>query len=163
MPPAYVFLKIDGISGESTDEKHKDWIEILSFSHGMNQPTSGASGSGGRSSARVNMADFSVAKEVDKSSPYLAQACCDGRHIKEVKVELCQSTQDKHTYMMYTMENVIISGFTPGGTGDGSKPMENVTFNFGKIKWEYTPIGHDGKPGSKVGPMGWNLEENKKI
>jgi len=23
------FLKIDGIPGESTDDKHKDWIEIL--------------------------------------------------------------------------------------------------------------------------------------
>ena len=27
------FLKIDGIPGESTDDKHKDWIEILSFNH----------------------------------------------------------------------------------------------------------------------------------
>ena len=27
------FLKIDGIAGESTDDKHKDWIEILSFNH----------------------------------------------------------------------------------------------------------------------------------
>jgi len=28
-----VFLKIDGIPGESTDDKHKEWIEILSYSH----------------------------------------------------------------------------------------------------------------------------------
>jgi hypothetical protein len=29
----YSFLKIDGIKGESTDNGHKDWIELLSFSH----------------------------------------------------------------------------------------------------------------------------------
>lgn len=158
-----VYLKIDGISGESTDSKHKDWIEILSFSHGMSQPASIASGTSGRSSERVNMSDFSVVKEMDKASPMLAQACCDGRHIKEVKIELCEATGDKHTYMVYTMENAIISSFQPGGAKEGGKPLENLTFNFGKIKWEYTPIGHDGKPGSKVGPYGWNLEENKKI
>jgi type VI secretion system secreted protein Hcp len=157
------FLKIDGISGESTDEKHKDWIEILSFTHGISQPSSAASGTGGRTGARVNMSDFSVMKVVDKASPYLAQACCDGRHLKEVKVEFCEASGDKHIYMVYTMENVIISGLQPSGSKGDDKPLENVTFNFGKIKWEYTPIGQDGKPGSKVGPMGWNLEENKKI
>jgi hypothetical protein len=25
------FLKIDGIPGESTDDKHKDWIEVISY------------------------------------------------------------------------------------------------------------------------------------
>ncbi len=28
------FLKIDGIAGESTDDKHKEWIDVLSFSWG---------------------------------------------------------------------------------------------------------------------------------
>ncbi len=61
------------------------------------------------------------------------------------------------------MENVIVSSYQPGGSGGGDKPMESVSFNFGKLKWEYTPLNQDGKPGTKVGPMGWSLEENKKI
>ena|SRR5437899_820760 len=157
------FLKLDGISGESTDEKHKDWIEVLSFNHGMTQTSSAASGTGGRSAERVSISDFSIVKVLDKSSPYLAQACCDGRHLSEVKLELCEASGEKHKYMEYTLEDVIVSSFQPSGSQGGDKPMENITFNFGKIKWEYTPIGHDGKPGSKVGPLGWNLEENKKI
>jgi type VI secretion system secreted protein Hcp len=157
------FVKVDGIAGESTDDKHKDWIEILSYSHGMTQPSSAASGTGGRSAERVNMADFSVMKVMDKASPNLALACCDGRHLKEVKVEVCEASGDKHTYAVVTMENVIVSSYQPSGSKDGDKPLESVTFNFGKIKWEYTPIGHDGKPGSKVGPVGWSLEENKKL
>lgn len=27
-----VFIKIDGIPGESSDDKHKEWIEVLGFS-----------------------------------------------------------------------------------------------------------------------------------
>lgn len=158
-----VYLKIDGIPGESTDEKHKDWIEILSYNQSITQPVSAASASGGRTAQRVSMSDFFITKALDKSSPHLAQACCDGRHIKEVKIELCEASGDKHTYMVYTMENVVIAGVQPSGGKTDDKPLESVTFNFGKIKWEYTPLGHDGKPGSKVGPLGWNLEENKKI
>ena len=65
------FLKIDGIDGESTDKKHKNWIEILSYSHGMSQPSSIASGTGGLTAERVSMSDFSVMKVLDKASPTL--------------------------------------------------------------------------------------------
>ncbi|MCP6726322.1 type VI secretion system tube protein Hcp, partial [Klebsiella pneumoniae] len=40
-----MFLKLDGVTGESQDSKHKGEIHIESFSWGMNQ--TGASGSGG--------------------------------------------------------------------------------------------------------------------
>ena len=64
------FLKIDGIPGESSDDKHKDWIEILSFSHGLSQPASGSRSSGGAASAeRCNHSDFSIVKTLDKASP----------------------------------------------------------------------------------------------
>lgn len=33
-----VYLQIDGIKGESTDDKHKDWIECLSVHWGIVQP-----------------------------------------------------------------------------------------------------------------------------
>jgi type VI secretion system secreted protein Hcp len=39
--------------------------------------------------------------------------------------------------------------------------MESVAFNFGKVKWTYTPLAHHGSAGSKVGPVGWDLETNK--
>ena len=33
-----LFLKIDGITGESQDSNHKGWIAIESFTWGANQP-----------------------------------------------------------------------------------------------------------------------------
>ncbi|HEV3436619.1 MAG TPA: type VI secretion system tube protein Hcp, partial [Gemmata sp.] len=40
-------LEIDGIKGESQDDKHKDTIEISSFSWGATNAGSSSSGSGG--------------------------------------------------------------------------------------------------------------------
>ena len=82
------FLKIDGIEGESTDDKHKGWIEILSYSWGESQMVSRtASSSGGGTSARVDMQDLSVVKTLDKSSPLICLACAEGKHIKEVTLQ----------------------------------------------------------------------------
>ena len=46
------FLKLDGIQGESVDEKHKDEIQIMSFSWGGSQ-TSSVAGTGGSGAGKV--------------------------------------------------------------------------------------------------------------
>jgi type VI secretion system secreted protein Hcp len=165
MMPTDAFLKITGpdVAGESTDAAHADWIEILSYSHGVTQPVTTASGTGGRTGGRVGMSDFSIMKQLDKSSLDLASHCCKGTHFASVELKLHEASGDKHEFMSYLMEDVIISGVQPSGSQGGDKPLESVSFNFGKIKWTYTPINHDGTKGSKVGPTGWNLETNEKM
>ena len=63
--------------------------------------------------------------------------------------------------MRYTLEDCIVTLVAPGGSAGGEvKPLESVNFAYGKIKWEYTPIDHTGKPGSATDRT-WNLETNK--
>ncbi len=158
------FLKVDGIPGESTDDKHKDWIEILSFNFGAHQPASGsASTAGGATSERVNIQDFSVVKALDKASPKLFDQCCSGKHIKEATVELCRAGGDKVKYMEYKMEEVIITSVRPGGSSHGTEtlPLEEASFSFGKIKLTYTQQKRaDGSGGGNVAG-GWDLTANK--
>ena len=162
------FLKIDGVDGESTDEKHPKWIEVLSYSHGMNQPPSSTrSSTGSASSGRVNMQDLSVVKHLDSATPKLSVACCTGQHFPNVKLEIWRATQDggKVKYMEYKMNNVLVSSVRPGGSSQGGDdvPLEEVGFNFGKIEWTYTHT--DRKTGAGAGNIsgGWDLELNKKI
>jgi type VI secretion system secreted protein Hcp len=159
-----VFLKIDGIPGESTDDKHKDWIELLSFNHGLSQPSAGSrSTSGGAASGRCDHQDFSVVKALDKSSPKLALFCCNAKHIDKINVELCRATGDKQKYMEYNMSNVIVSSVRPGGSSKGNEslPVEEVSFNYGKIEWVYTETDHaTGKPKGNV-KTNWDLIANK--
>jgi type VI secretion system secreted protein Hcp len=158
------FLKIDGIPGESTDDKHKDQIEILSFSWGVSQTGSGAASSGGaRSAERCNHQDFSVVKTLDKASPKLFLACCQGTHIKEIKLALHRATGDKQKYMEYVLSDAIVSSYRPGASAQGgaSLPLEEVSFNYGKVELVYTETDHKtGKPKGDV-KTNWDLTANK--
>ena len=157
-----MFLKIEGIDGESTDDAHPKWIELRSFNHGVVQPLSGASGTGGRTGGRADFQHFEVVKTVDNATCDLNIYCAKGEHIPSIEIELCLATGDKHTFMKYVMEDVIVSAVQPGGSSDGDevRPLEEVSFAYGKVKWEYTPIDHTGKPGAAVYRT-WNLETNK--
>ena len=157
-----IFCKIDGINGESTDDRHKNWIEVLNYSLSIQQPVSITSGTGGRTAARASFSDLAIVKELDKSSPNLALYCSNGKHIPKIVIEMCLATEQKHTFMKYVLEDAIVSSVSPSGSGGGSKPTESVTFNYGKIEWEYTPIDHTGKKSASI-KQGWNLETNKQL
>jgi type VI secretion system secreted protein Hcp len=157
------FLKIEGIDGQCTDDKHQKWIEILSYSHGISQPVSSTeSRGGGRSAARCDHSPFSVVKALDKASPKLNLFCCNGNHIPSVIVELCMATGAKTKYMEYKMTDVIISSVRPGGSSSASEtlPLEEVSLNYGKIEWTYTEIDPQGKPKGNVN-ANWDLVTNK--
>lgn len=160
------YLKIDGIPGESTDDKHKDWIEVLSFSHGMRQPASAShSSAGGASAERCEHQDFSIVKLLDKASAKIYETCSSGKHIKNVAIEMCRAGGDKVKYMEIKMEEVIISSARPGGSSKGEFgfPVEEVGFNYGKIKWTYTQQKRaDGSGGGNV-TGGWDLTANKVV
>jgi type VI secretion system secreted protein Hcp len=160
LPLAFdMFLKIDEIPGESTDDKHKDWIELLSYSHGVSQP-SRVVGGGGAEPCKHE--DFSLVKLLDKASPKLALYCCDGKHFPKVEIELCRATGDKQKYMEYVLSDVIVSSVKPsaGTRINDVLPLEEVSFNYGKIEWTYTIIGEDGLPAGDVIAQ-WDLTANR--
>jgi len=155
-----MFLKIEGLDGESTDKGHEKWIEVTSYSIGVSQPASGVSATGGRTGGRADFRDLSITKTIDTATCDLNIKCAKGEHIPKIELELCLATGDKHTFMKYTLEDCIVTSVTPGGSNyDEVKPVEQCGFAYGKIKWEYTPIDHKGAPGSTTDRT-WSLEEN---
>jgi type VI secretion system secreted protein Hcp len=115
------YLQADPIKGESTDDKHKDWIEVLSFSHGLSQPVSG-SGTGGRSASRADFSTLNVVKVVDKASVDLNMYCAQGKHIAKVVLEVCQETGEKVCFWKYELEDVMVSSVQVGGAGSERPP-----------------------------------------
>ena len=139
--------------------------EILSFSVGAQQSVSAtASSSGGATSERVNIQHFTIVKALDKASPKLFEACCTGQHFGTVTIELCRAGGDKLKYMEYKLSNAVIASVRPGGSSHGSEtlPVEEVSFDFGKIEMTYTQQKRkDGSGGGNVS-AGWDLQTNKK-
>ncbi len=157
------FLKIEGIKGESTDGKHKDWIEVLSFNWGVSQMASStASSSGGGSVQRADFQDLAIVKLMDSASPLLFKACAEGAHCDEVKLELCRAGGDKLKYMEYKLTDVIISSVSIGG-GGGGEPTESVTFNYGQIVQTYTKQARKGGGAAGNTVAGWDLTANQKV
>lgn len=163
--PFDAFLKIATVPGESTDDKHAEWIEVLSYSWSASQAAGGsASATGSHAGQRVDIHDFSVVKQLDKASPKLFLSCCSGEHIADVTLELCKAGGDKQKYMTYKLNDVLVSSIRPGGSSQGSDalPLEEVSFRFAKVQLEYIPIDKGGKPQGQV-PAGWDLAKNAKV
>jgi type VI secretion system secreted protein Hcp len=155
-----MFLKLDGIKGESLDHKHAGEIHIESWSWGMSQ--TGAHGAGGGGGAgKVSVHDISITKFVDKASPALMLHCCSGKHIPNGLVTVRKAGDKPLEYLKMKLQDILISGVQEAGHG-GDQLTENVTLNFAKFHVEYTEQKADGS-GSPGGEMGWDVKANIKF
>jgi type VI secretion system secreted protein Hcp len=157
------YLKIGDIKGESVDADHKDWINIVSISQGMNRHVPEGKSGHQRQRGSVTCGDVVCTKEMDASSPKLIQAVCDGKVFDTVKVDVCVSTgADKRVpYFQWEMKNVIVSDYSLSGQGgEDGQFFETLSLNYEEIKWTYDKMGKDGKSKGKIDAT-WKVEEGK--
>ena len=72
-----IFAKIGDIKGESLDNKHKDEIEVLSWSWGVTNDAAQSMGGGG-GAGKASFHDLSFTHKIDKASPVLMKGCASG-------------------------------------------------------------------------------------
>lgn len=153
------FLKIEGIPGESMDAKHKDEIDVESWSWGETQAGSHAYGGGG-GAGKVQMNDFAFTMRVNKASPKLLLNCANGAHIKSALLTCRKAGKDQQEYIKIKFSDLLVSSFQTGGSRGDIVPVDSITLNFAKIEYEYYPQKEDGTLGAKV-PVHWDLKTNK--
>jgi len=159
-----IYLKLDGIKGECKAEGHADEIEILSWSHGFSQPTSSVRASSGSTVEKANHSDLSITKYLDSSTDDLLKSCWTGKQIKTGKIVCLRSdgaVDNKHVeYLTVDLEEIIISNLSISG-GSGDLPIENVSMNYGKIKYTYMPQKKEDGTGGSAEPIACDLNTNK--
>ncbi len=155
-PQSAGFLKIGDIKGESADESHKEWIDVLSIGNSIDAVASSSTRVG-----RVEFTDIVITKKVDKSSPKLAEAVAKGTHIPTVELELAKETDDgaRQTYLKYELKNVIVTSYSVNAAGE-SAPTETLSLNFEEIKVVYTERDSDGSEKGNV-EFEWKVEEGE--
>ena len=154
------YIKFDGIDGEALDKDHKGWSDLASFGQGCNQPGGGATGAT-RRRGDVVLEDISCSKELDKSSPKIAEAVCKGKVFPKVEIHLTASTTDegRTTYYAYELKNVLVISYNISGSGQSEDvPMEDFSLNFEEIKVTYTETDSKGKKKGNV-EYTWKVEE----
>jgi type VI secretion system secreted protein Hcp len=157
-----VYLHIDGIKGESTDDRHKDWIECKSVSWAVEQPRSATSSTGGGHTAeRCEHRDVVITKLADLASPILLQTCSAGRTIPKAKLEFMRADAqgERVKYFEIELDNVLIGAVSPS-VGEGDILTEEVGFKFSKVRWKYTQQRVSGGMGGNTSG-GWDLATNR--
>jgi type VI secretion system secreted protein Hcp len=155
------FLKIEGVDGESKDDKHKGEIELASFSWG--ETNSGTAGHGGGSgSGKVSPQDFHIVKRVDKASSKLFIACATGEHFSKATLVARKAGGEQQEYLKLTFEDLIVSSYQLGGAADSDVvPMDQVSLNFAKLEFSYKPQKPDGSLDAEV-KQKYDFAANKK-
>ena len=155
------YLKLDGVDGESTDDKHKGEIDVVSWSWGVTQMGTHQSGGGG-GAGKATPSDLNVMMYVCKASPKLFLACATGEHIKTAKLTFRKAGGQQQEFMTVLLSDVLVSSFQAGGSAGGELPTDNFSLNFGKIEVEYKPQKPDGTLDSPV-KTGYDYKLNKKV
>jgi type VI secretion system secreted protein Hcp len=153
-----MFLKLDGIDGESTDEQHQKWIEIESFSWGVSNPTTIGSGTGGGGAGRAVPGDFAVVMPFTAASPLIFKKCVSGEQYSTVLLSLRKTgSQTSQDYLKYEFGTVFTTKIEWSSSDDG--PEEQVTFVYGTINVQYQPQRPDGTLG-EVTQAAWDFTRN---
>ncbi len=153
------YADIKGIKGDSLDEKHREWIDVLGLHWGVSQP---AGTGGGAVQERADFDDLTIVKMLDTASPTLYAYCARGTKINRIVIELCHATGKHHTFGKIKVSKAIISRvqvLSAVGKWTAVRPIEEVSCRYEKIEWEFVPIDLMGQPGATV-KGGWDLAGN---
>ena len=143
-----MFLKISGIKGESQDSKHKDEIDVLSWSWGMSTGT----GKVKRGSiAPKCIQDLQLTKFVDTATPQLIMQGVMGQTAKEATLTVRKAGKEQQEYLVVKMTDVLVTSYQTGGASGNDQPLvDAVVLNFSSIEGEYRPQKPDGSLGTPV-------------
>lgn len=156
-----MYIQIDQVKGEATDAAHKDWIEILSWSHGFSQPASPVRSSTGSTVERANHSDFSITKYLDSSTDDLLKALWEGKQFEKAKFECFRSTEGTPIkYLMVDFEDIVVSNYSLSG-GGGDIPVENLSLAYSKVTYTYNPKKKDDAKAEGAQPISHDLKTNK--
>jgi type VI secretion system secreted protein Hcp len=156
-----MFIKIGNIEGESKDDKHAKEIDVLAWSWGLSQSGNAHLGTGA-GSGKVSVQDISITKYVDKATTPLILAASKGTHYDKAVLTVRKAGDSPLEYIKITLEDLIVSSLSTGGSGGEDRLTENVSLNFAKFKVEYTEQDAKGGAG-KTSTAAWDIPANKPI
>ena len=159
---ADMFIKFDGVNGESTDDTHKQECELFSFSFGASNAANITSATTGAAAAgRVSIQDFSISKRIDDASSTIFNKMAVGDHFATATVTIRKpSGQAPLEFLIYKFSECYITSYSISGSDGGGNPIESVSFASKKVTFQYTSQEESGGSGGTTS-TGWDLTANK--
>ena len=157
---AEMFLKLDGVDGESLDHAHTNEIEILSWSWNTENPVRWDLNQGGQST-KVKIHHIDIKKACDKASVTLYQNLVTGKHIKSAKITCRKNDgENKFEYLIVDLTDLMIAKVEWTGTGENQSLDETVHISFAEFKLTYLVQADSGNPNG-VKNFGFNIQRQQ--
>jgi type VI secretion system secreted protein Hcp len=154
-----MFLKLNGVTGESQDKVHSGEMDLLNWTWSLANNGNFHTGSGG-GVGKSDFHDIQITKLVDSATPTLMQMCADGSHINTATLTCRKSGGTPLEFLVIKMEKVLVSHYSTSGTGVINQE-ENFSLHFATVHVEYNKQSPTGaKAGSTI--MSWNVPGNSK-
>lgn len=155
-----MFIKIEGIEGESGDDGHKNEIDVISWNWEVSQASNMHSGGGG-GAGKATVHDLEFLHALDKASPNLLKYCLTGKHIGEAVLTVRRAGGSPLEYLKITMNDIVVTKIRPAGASqDDSRINETVNLSFAKVKQEYVVQNAQGGSSGTV-TASFDIKANK--
>ncbi|HAV2275581.1 TPA: type VI secretion system tube protein Hcp [Serratia marcescens] len=154
-----MYMKVEGMTGESQDSNHKGWTDVLSFNWGASQPGNMAVGGGG-GSGKVNYQDLRIQALIDKSTPAILKYCSSGKHVAKIELSVCKAGGNQVEYSKIVLEDVLVTQTDFNGVGQNDAILVDYAFQASKVTMSYWEQGSSSTKGAES-KSGWDIKQNK--
>jgi len=174
--PFEIYVKLDGIEGESTVRGHENETIVLSYEQSIDHPAPPLTGSTGMAAGRPTFSGVRFRKPLDKGSIPLLHACAASTVIRSARFAFRRTGTGLDFYLVTLADVQVRHIVQRAGAGaqyplsfdtltsgiDTTGFLDEVTLSYSRIQWEYHPVTATGAPGPVV-TGGWDLRLNQKI
>ena len=151
-----VFIKIDGVDGESKDDSHEGEIDVIAWNWSLSQAGTFHHGGGG-GAGKVAVGNLTFTHKADLASPTLMLFCARGEHISEATLTVRKAGTDPLEYVVFKMTKCMVTDIVT--TQNGNDVVEDVTLNFAMAEYKYTSQADEGGADTEK-IFAWDIEKN---
>jgi len=133
-----MFMKLEGVEGDSQNYQHKGWCDILSWNWGM---TSNRRSAQAGDDDKTSLNEISVIKPIGSDSPAIRLMFAKGKTIPSVEFSVTPVMAKREVqtkYMYIKLEDVAIKSIVSGGSVEDKFFKEHLTLCFDRIRFEYS-------------------------
>jgi type VI secretion system secreted protein Hcp len=135
---------VQGVTGEAGDADHKNEIEVVSWSWGMQMSVSAIAGSEG--TGRSTMSELEVVKRVDQASPTLMLYLRNNKLIGQAKLTVRKAGKTPVEFFTIVLKKVRVTSLKV--ESQDTELVERLRLGFGVVTVTYTPQDDKGGPGA---------------
>ena len=158
-----MFLKLDPLKGESTDKKHKEEIDVISWSWGIDQ--TGTFSQGQRRRRRQSDVQISQLHASCGQAPPtdLLSACVTGKHIPNGVLVVRKAGGKPLEYIKIKMEDILVTSVLNGRGVRTRRSTGDVTLNFAKFKLSTRRRPTRAAPASRRSSLGYSGRTGERL